>query len=233
MKISVLVFAFVALYTYTTQAVSTYVNPKGEWSSSEAQSLQGILDSKGNVAPNRVVISSDADQLDDGVDAYWRALTAPSAYIVIEVAGFAPNNNFGIYDKVTGAKQQLFAGSASAGAGVIGFTPTWSEFGFYIDNTVNNFSWYSDTSKNAGGGDQMVAYAGKGATLNVGGAAGSQIWDANSYILGFEDLALASSDKDYQDMVVLVKNVAPVPDGAMTIVLLGAAFLGLCCVRRV
>jgi hypothetical protein len=73
----------------------------------------------------------------------------------------------------------------------------------------------------------MVAYAGQGGDLDLGGAAGTQNWDANSYILAWEDLNLG--DWDYQDMVILVKNVRPVPDAGTTLVLLGGSIgvLGL------
>ena len=44
--------------------------------------------------------------------------------------------------------------------------------------------------------------------------------DSNSYILGFEDLALTSGDRDYQDMIVEI-TVNPVPEPSTFLLLAG------------
>jgi hypothetical protein len=187
------------------------------------------LDLRGNTL---VDVQSDADQLDDSQDSYWTALgggSSSSASIVIEIAGYAGNNRFGIFNAANPAERmEIFSGADASGV-METFTPTWNVFGFYLENTVNgNFTWFSDSSLNPSGQrDHMVAYAGQGGDLDLGGAAGTQNWDANSYILAWEDLNLG--DWDYQDMVILVKNVRPVPDAGTTLVLLGGSIgvLGL------
>src|SRR5262245_34643327 len=72
-------------------------------------------------APNRC--------LDDGSDAQWQTVGTSSVTIVIELAGFANENRFGIYDVLdpsNPARQfQLFGGSAGAGSqATITFTPS-------------------------------------------------------------------------------------------------------------
>jgi hypothetical protein len=56
------------------------------------------------------------------------------------------------------------------------------------------------------------------------------LWDGNSYVLGWEDLNLG--DWDYNDMVVTVSNVRPVPDASGTLALLGVALLAMTAIRR-
>jgi hypothetical protein len=216
-------------------AIPTPVNPLGEHGTSSSLSLQGIINARGNTL---VTISSDADQLDNGLggDAHWNAFSSLGSSIVIEVAGYAPNNAFGIYNIADpNQKVQIFGGGASAGATATTFSP-YSTFGFYLKNTVAGFTWYSNSALNAGGLDHMVAYQGKGQTLNLGSnpaaPTGSVLWDSNTYLLGWEDLSLG--DWDYNDMVVLVSNITPtsVPDASSTALLLGLAigFVGV--IRR-
>jgi len=212
---------------FHASAVLTPVNPIG--GNGSELSLQQVLNNRGNTLVN---IQSDADQLDDSQDSYWTSLGGSSASIVIEIAGYAGNNQFGIFNPANPSeRQQIFAGAATGGAAT-SFTPLWDTFGFYLQNTVDgNFTWFSDSALNPGGQlDHMVAYGGKGQTLALGGSAGNQLWDANSYILAWEDLNLG--DWDYQDMVVLVRNVSSVPDAGSTLALFGATIVAVGFFRR-
>jgi len=173
-------------------------------------------------------------------DSYWTAGINPSAYLLIEIAGYAPNNIFGIYDQVSGTKLQVFNGAAGNGAGAVTIVVPngWGSFGFYLQNTVNaNFTWYSDAGLNAGGRDHFVAYQGAaGRTVNTlafdgnGNTNNLATFDGNDYILAIEDLDLG--DQDYNDMVVLVQNINQVPDGGTTIALAGLGLFGLALLRR-
>lgn len=92
-------------------------------------------------------------------------------------------------------------------------------FGYYLGTPAVTF--YSDASLNAAGGasypdgtPQMVAYEGDGATtLNIGGNIGTFL--VGETLLAWEDLPFASSDLDYQDFLVLVESVQPVPEPAV------------------
>lgn len=164
------------------------------------------------------------------LDVLWN-LAGPgaSATLVLEIAGNANNNTFGFYDPADPTKKaQLFAGPAGTGSKLfvkfngtqlqssssglagsfdnVGSAFGSTTFGMYLQG--NGGTFYSDPSKNAGGGDNLVAYQGfAGRTIKVNGT--PTAWDANSYVLGWEDLVLSSSDHDYQDMVLLVSQIIP------------------------
>jgi hypothetical protein len=170
-------------------------------------------------------------------DTHW-TLAGPgsSATIVLEIAGHASGNRFGFYDPIDPTtRTELFPGAAGAGSKIyvkfsgtqlqsstdnitfanIGSSFNSTTFGMYLQ--YNSTVFFSDSSLNAGGGDNLVAYQGFGDTvtgrkINVNGS--SLAWDANSYVLGWEDLVLSGSDRDYQDMVLLVSQITPVPEPA-------------------
>jgi hypothetical protein len=175
-------------------------------------------------------------------DTFWNLAPGggSSATIVLEIAGHASANTFGFYDPSDLSKRaQLFSGAASSGskvyvkfngttlqsssdnitfANVTGGTFSSTTFGMYLQYNTDVF--YSDATKNAGGGDNLVAYQGfgdesTGRKIKIGST--YQPWDVNSYVLGWEDLKLSSSDKDYQDMVLLVSQVVPVPEPSTVI----------------
>jgi VPDSG-CTERM motif len=209
-------------------------------------SLQTILDT--SVSGLSINVNGSGAGGQAASDSYWTSAGSTSAYMLVEIAGYAPNNVFGIYDKTSGTKQVIFNGSASGGATSINIAipASWSSFGFYLENTVNgNFTWYSDASKNAGSRDHFVAFQGTtGATVNTlafdGNASTNNYaaFDSNDYILAMEDLDLG--DQDYNDMVVLVQNINPptidtrnpVPDGGTTIALAGLGLCGVALLRR-
>jgi hypothetical protein len=170
-------------------------------------------------------------------DEYWQGLLASgdNAVMLLEVAGHAPLNTFGIFQEGQAGitYTQIFAGGDSS---TVNNTKSLSipggQFGFYLEFQGTYF--YSVASKNAGGYDQLVTYQGPfGGVTTVGG----QLWNQNSYLLAWEDLPYANSDKDYNDMVLMIRvqdrpDDRKVPDNGSTALLIGFGLLTLVGMRR-
>lgn len=211
--------------------------------------LQGVL--------NDITVDGDssvdvnADQMRN--DELW-SLTASGgsvATLVIELAGYAEINSFGVYDYMDPLKSvELFSGSSSAGDQALlsikangdvlvnfqstGVTFDRDRFGYYL-NSGSGETYYSQAALNGDAGDpegddHMVSYQGQDDEVQLPGYAPGT-WTEDEYILAWEDQPLATSDKDYTDFVVMVESVEAIPEPALLAILgLGLAAFGF--VRR-
>ncbi|WP_017715899.1 DUF4114 domain-containing protein [Kamptonema formosum] len=199
------------------------------------QSLQEQLDAITVGGPN---IDTVNDQT--GFQLFTNTASGGSvASFMFEIAGFAPANKFGIYN-ANGVKAQLFGGAndvsdqsfisfnnGDVAVSTIGWAPGnapppsaalyqgfGNVFGFYLENG-NGETFYSEASRNQDGYQQSVIYQGNNQTqLQIPGKSAGTFTE-NEFIIAFEDLTRAgSTDHDFNDMVVMVESVKPVPEPA-------------------
>ena len=244
----ILVCSAIALFLAAGSAGAAVFGPDN------GAALQGVLDDI-TLAPTAGQSSVDVltDDVADSFDSYWdiTATGGSVSTLVVELAAFAPDNVFGIFDSSNPMnKVTVFAGSAGSGAmATISITSVGdvylnhadtgidfgaTTFGYFLDSSfyANGGFWYSDTSLNNDSMDHMYAYQGKDIDTVQLGPWAPGLWTSNEYVLAFEDLGFnASSDGDYTDMVLMVESVQPVPIPA-AVLLFGSGLFGLIGIRR-
>ncbi len=154
----------------------------------------------------------------DAPDEYWTYLCPESGAGAEAQARFAgAQQDFGFISGVIGGTfQSLFdvtasgylSGNPSAAVSVL---QTGSIFRFADDPSCHPL-WSSSAGDNSDGEDHMKTYRITDSACGVG-----------NYVLAWEDLP-SLGDKDYQDLVVEVCGVYPIPEPA-TVLLLGLGCL--------
>lgn len=185
-----------------------------------------------------------------GTPGLWQIGASGGAFskIVIEVAGNASVNSFGLYDRGnTSNRLEVFAGedgegdsrtieylgggeyqSYGAGTPVAMANLGSANFGFYLSNDDTEEVFFSQSEKNVNGATQMVGFVGDGnRKTDFDGDGESSTWLTNEWLLGWEDVEYASSDQDFNDFVAMVESVHPVPaPGAIALMGLGLVGIG-------
>ena len=212
--------------------------------------LQGVLDDITLYGPSSLDV--DTDQYIP--DEMW-AMTGTgnaSATLIIEIAGFANVNTFGIYDVTDTSKQvEIYDGAASAGAPAFltlfldgsiwinmadsGVDFDGNQFGFYLTaptdfGSTDTFTWYSESERNHDGTDHLIAFQGRDEDTVQLPNRWPGLWTDNEFILAWEDLSgdHPDYDADFTDMVVMVESVIGVPEpGSLALLGLGLLALGM------
>ena len=201
-------------------------------SSGEPSLQQSFNDLFGSAAAPDAANDCLADGDGPGRDGVWQSTGGSSATILLELAGFADLNTFGLYDPLNPANRlEVFAGRLGPGStaslsfdAVVGGTrvtmsivgspePSRSvvfqseAFGFLLSTPEGN-TFFTQSNLNVDHADHSYAYVGDGAWFQRGGAQGTQ-FGVHDAILAYEDLV--HGDNDFQDFVVLVRGVEPIP----------------------
>jgi hypothetical protein len=214
--------------------------------------LQDVLDNI-TISPANSSINASTGYIPEGSDDYWAISGSGGSVetVVIELGAFAGLNKFGIYDAANSAnKVQVFAGVASAGDQAIvsiaadgsvfvNFTDTGvnfagNNFGFYLDSSAGGAGggiFYSDTALNADNFDHLYAYQGNDSDVIQLPGKAPGVWTDNEYLLAWEDI-VGGGDQDFDDFVVMVESITPVPDAGTSVALLGLALTGLAGISR-
>lgn len=170
-----------------------------------------------------------------------------TAFLLFEFAGFKDTNSFGIYgfnkdingNVIVGNTLEIFKGTDSAiksrtlkfnvalNTVTLGTQTTTiddTSFGFYIQTTGEGttHTYYTQKDLNVGKLDYAMVFDTSDNSVD-------DLWGSD-VVIGFEDLN-GLGDKDYDDMVVGISDVAPVPEPA-TMFLLGTGIIGLAGARK-
>lgn len=205
------------------------------------------------------VLDAETACVDDGSDVAWSTVgTTAATTILIELAGNAASNTFGIYDLNDPSRRlSVFEGNDTASSsanlrlaqladgswrvsvreqnnsddpsGWTAMTLATSAFGFYL-GTAAQGTFFSDTTLNTDGLDHLYAYEGTG-TEFLSGPLEGEVFALQDYILAWEDLRAPGGDRDYQDFVAIVQDVTPVPLPT-AVWLLASGLIGLAGVAR-
>jgi hypothetical protein len=161
------------------------------------------------------------------------------ATFVIELTAGAAGQTFGIYDAGDPTnKAEIFDGGDTAGSqALVSFLATGEvrvngvsvatgfgtpyQFGFYLGS--GGVFRYTEDSLNPSGGAYALTYNGQNDTTIQIPPFGPGLFSSDEWIIAFED----GTDADYQDMVVLVESISPVPaPGALLLGVMGMGLVG-------
>ena len=163
-----------------------------------------------NTIMTTVYGAANYTRVDDSIDKIWDLMNPTG---IASLDAIYAGNSQALYTTDLSGNQKAGPIISVSGGGYISpgsatgtIAPTVNPF-LFMDNSPNTSTtyWYSDPALNSDLLDHMVTFA------ITGGA------NAGDYVIAFEDLPYAQSDLDYNDLVVQVSGVAPVPEATTMI----------------
>lgn len=209
----------------------------GAWTSASATIIQGTSLADQLYAAGARNLNVNTDQV---LDEKWQVTATgfAGARLLFELAGFANENAFGVYD-LTNTSNRLTIFSGPNGAGSRGLLANegnefcaqlWMGatscstfgsgfFGFFLQTPGGTF--YSEEHLNGDNEDHMVAFEGGEHSGTIAG----RPWVENEFILAWEDL-FGGGDRDFDDFGVLVGPIVAIAEPA-SLALFGLGLIGI------
>lgn len=210
------IMLFAMMGTAVADSYTTPINdaPQGEMS---LLGPNGILDFLYFGEDNLVRVSDDFDQI-------WRSLNGEAQAF----AKYAKNiQNFGYIDSTDPLRefQSLFEVEVEGlifGDDFLAELPSLSKFEFVLNSPTNSENFWSSDPFWNDGNDHMVTFK----------VIGGPFFDPSTvtYVIAWEDLP-GLGDRDYNDLVVEVRGVKPIPE-PHTLLLLGLGLMVLAMAKR-
>lgn len=244
--------AGVAVAAAFGSAFATPVQPGSE------QSLQSIINGLYTAAGTSTSLAPNVNANQYQPDQVWQVEASGTtvANFIIEIAGNANSNTFGVYSVSNpSTKVQLFSGPATNGfraalslndmgggsvtytnasQSIIGFqniangTLAGGMFGYYLGTgTQTPQTNFFYSQTSLNSGNSDQMVAYQGDGDKIKlPGAPASAWGSSSFILAWEDTLYRNGDKDFNDLVVYVESVKGVPEPA-TLGLVGLSLVGI------